>query len=64
MAMLKFWVAVPATFVAVIVPVNSPEAVAVPVIAPALLSVSPVGKAPAVTENVGAGAPLAVTVKL
>ena len=54
--MLKFCVAaVPIPLLAVIVPVNTPVAVGVPVIAPPLLMLSPVGKAPAVTENVGAG---------
>ena len=58
--MLKFWVALPAVFSAFTVPVKVPVAVGVPVIAPALLKVSPVGNAPALTLKVGAGEPLAV----
>ena len=51
---------VPAAFEAVTVPVKTPPAVGVPVMAPALLRVRPVGKPPAVTENVGVGVPVAV----
>ena len=56
MLMLKFCVAsTPMPFVAVTVPVNRPPMFGVPVIAPAALSNSGGGSAPAVTENVGAG---------
>jgi hypothetical protein len=58
--MLKFCVAVPAVLVAVTVPVKFPFALGVPLMTPAVYIVSPVGKPPAVTLNVGAGAPLAV----
>jgi hypothetical protein len=60
----KLCVAVPATFVAVMTPLNVPAALGVPLIAPPLASVRPVGSAPEVTLKVGAGEPLAVTVKL
>ena len=63
MVMLKFCVAAGAVpFVAVTVPVKVPLAVGVPLIAPAPLSVSPAGSAPAVTLKVGA--PVAVYEKL
>ena len=58
--MLKFWVALPTVFNAFTVPVNVPVAVGVPVIAPALLKVSPVGNPPALTLKVGAGEPVNV----
>ena len=49
--------------VAVIVNVNSPSADGVPVIAPSVPSVRPVGRAPAVTAKVfGPAPPAAVTV--
>ena len=57
---LKSCVAVPAVFVAVTVPVKFPFAVGVPLMTPAVSIVTPVGKPPAVTAKVGAGAPLAV----
>ena len=55
--MLKFCVAaVPIPLLAVIVPVNTPVAVGVPVIAPELgFKVKPVGKVLAGTLKVGAG---------
>jgi hypothetical protein len=53
--MLKFCVASGAVpFVAVTVPANVPVDVGVPLIAPPELNVNPVGKAPLVTEKVGA----------
>ena len=59
--MLKFWVATGETpLLAVTVPVKTPDAVGVPLIAPVALRLNPVGKAPAVTLNVEAGKPLAV----
>ena len=58
--MLKFWVVVPAVLEAVTVPVKTPVAVGVPVMAPALLRLSPVGRLPAVTAKVGVGEPVAV----
>jgi hypothetical protein len=58
--MLKFWVAFPAVFRALTVPVKVPVAVGVPVIAPPALKLSPVGNAPALTLKVGAGEPIAV----
>lgn len=61
---LKLCGTVPAVLVAVIVPVKVPTALGVPVMAPALLKLKPVGKAPAVTENVGAGKPVAAQLKL
>ena len=61
--MLKFCVAAGLTpFEAVTVPLNVPAAVGVPEIVPVLLSVRPVGKAPLVMLNVGAGLPVAVYV--
>jgi hypothetical protein len=64
MLMLKACVAAGATpFAAVSVPVNAPAALGVPLMTPVVaFNVSPVGNAPLVTENVGAGAPVAVTV--
>lgn len=62
--MLKFCVTVPAALVAVVVPVKVPNALGVPVMVPSVLIVNPVGRAPAVTEKVGAGVPLPVQVKL
>ena len=53
--MLKFWVTLPTVLVVFTVPVKVPVAVGVPVMAPALLKVSPVGSAPADTVKVGAG---------
>ena len=50
----------PTVLVAFTVPENVPIAVGVPVMAPALLKVSPVGSAPEDTVKVGAGVPLAV----
>jgi hypothetical protein len=59
--MVKFWVAAGETpLLAVTVPVKTPGAVGVPLIAPAPLKVSPVGNAPLVTLKVDAGDPLAV----
>jgi hypothetical protein len=58
--MLKFWVAFPAVFKALTVPVKGPVAVGVPLITPALLRVSPVGNPPTVTLKLGAGEPVAV----
>ena len=59
--MLKFCVATGFTpLLAVTVPVKTPGAVGVPLIAPAPLSVSPAGNAPLVTLKVEAGKPLAV----
>ena len=58
----KLCVAVPALFVAVMTPLKVPRTLGVPVIAPPLFKVSPVGSAPDVTAKVGAGKPLAVTV--
>src|SRR5258706_15980589 len=56
----KACVAVPAEFVAVTTPVKVPAALGVPFNAPEEeLSDNPVGSAPEVTLNVGAGAPLA-----
>ena len=60
----KLCVAVPDVFVAVITPLNVPVALGVPVMVPPLANVRPVGSAPVVTLKVGAGEPLAVTVKL
>ena len=58
--MVKACVATGATpLLAVTIPLNGPGTVGVPVIAPARLSESPVGSAPLVTLNVGAGAPVA-----
>lgn len=48
--------------VAVIVKLNVPTAVGVPVNAPEDANESPFGKVPAVTANVGDGPPLAVIV--
>src|SRR5688572_24722001 len=62
MVIEKFCVALPLLFDAVTTPVNVPPVVGVPVSAPPALSVSPGGRAPEVTLNVGAGAPLAVYV--
>ena len=62
--MEKLCVAVPAVLVAVITPAKVPATLGVPVIAPPELNVRPVGSAPLVTLNVGAGDPLAVAVKL
>ena len=53
--MLKLCVFVPLELVAVTTPVNVPAVVQLPVMAPALLKVSPPGSAPEVTEKVGAG---------
>jgi hypothetical protein len=65
MVMLKFWVAVPALLVAVMVPVYAAAVVGVPFSTPVVpFSDNPVGSAPAVTLNVGAGVPVAVNVKL
>jgi len=64
---VKFWVAVPTEFFAVIVMVTIPvlagvpEIVAVPL--PLLTKVTPPGRAP-VSDSVGAGAPLVVTVNV
>jgi hypothetical protein len=59
----KFWVAFGAVpFDAVIVPVKVPAAVGVPAIAPALLKVSPSGKAPEVTAKLIGVLPEAVQV--
>ena len=57
----KDCVAVPAEFVAVTIPVNVPAALGVPLSTPEEeLRDKPVGSAPDVTLNVGAGEPLAV----
>ena len=57
----KAWAALePALLLAVTDPVKVPIAVGVPEITPADESASPAGNAPALTENVGAGYPLAV----
>ena len=64
MTIEKPWVALPPAFVAVMTPAKVPTALGVPLIAPPLASVRPVGSAPEVTLKVGAGEPLAVTVKL
>jgi hypothetical protein len=64
MTIEKLCVALPPAFVAVMTPEKVPTALGVPVIAPPLASVRPVGSAPEVTLKVGAGEPLAVTVKL
>src|SRR5581483_3444199 len=61
---LKFCVALPAELVAVTAPEKLPSCVGVPVIAPADESTRPGGRAPEVTEKVGAGMPLAVKLKL
>jgi hypothetical protein len=59
----KFCVAVPPEFVAVTTPVNVPVAFGVPVRAPVVpFNVRPVGNAPEVRLNVGAGEPLALYV--
>jgi hypothetical protein len=47
-------------FDAEIVPVKIPAALGVPESSPALLRLSPSGKAPEVTANVGIGVPVAV----
>ena len=58
--MLKFCVVVPAALEAVTVPVYAPATDGVPVMAPAVLRLSPVGRLPAVTAKVGVGEPVAV----
>ena len=50
--------------VAVMTKAKIPLTVGVPDRTPAVLSVTPVGKEPEVTENVGAGVPVAVTVNV
>src|SRR5947207_8865651 len=63
--MVKLWVAAPLEFVALMTPVKLPVAVGVPDSTPVVpFSVTPVGNAPDVTAKVGAGDPLAVTLKL
>lgn len=63
--MLKFCVAaVPIPLFAVITPEKTPDTVGVPVTAPALLKLKPVGNTPVVTLKVGAGKPEAVQLKV
>jgi hypothetical protein len=50
--------------VAVITKLNSPVTVGVPLRSPPDVRVMPVGRLPLVTANVGAGVPVAVTLKL
>ena len=64
---VKLWVPVPAVLLAVMVTVVSPPVLApgVPEITPEVgSSVRPLGRVPVVTAKVGAGKPLAATVKL
>ena len=59
---MKFWVASGGMpFVAVMVNVNTPAAVGVPLRDPPALKVTPVGSGPGVENVIAAGKPLAVT---